>query len=406
MHGIRCAIYTRKSSGEGLEQEFNSLDARREACASCVASQKHEGRVLSPTHYDDGGMSGGSLERPALKQLLKDIGAGTVDQIVVYRIDRLTRSLADFSGTVDVLDAAKASFVPVTQSFNTATSMGRLMLNMLLSLARFEREVTAERIRDRIAASKCKGLWMGGNVPMGYEADGRTLLINEVEAQTIRRIYNLYEQHQTVRVVKEEADRLNPRTGKRTRKTGNVSGGGAFGRGHIHHILTNPIHAGRIRHRSTIYDGQHPAVIEPDRWDAVQEQLKEGAAKSRHRQTAKQSSLPCGKLFDETGDRLTPSHTRTRKGTRLRYYVSHRLIRRSGEQNPDGWRLPARDLGTKLVQITNATLKDPGFCANILTGLNASERKRDAVHCQESELTKVQGKPWNLLGALTLRLAR
>ena len=214
MHGIRCAIYTRKSSGEGLEQEFNSLDARREACASCVASQKHEGRVLSPTHYDDGGMSGGSLERPALKQLLKDIGAGTVDQIVVYRIDRLTRSLADFSGTVDVLDAAKASFVPVTQSFNTATSMGRLMLNMLLSLARLEREVTAERIRDRIAASKCKGLWMGGNVPMGYEADGRTLLINEVEAQTIRRIYNLYEQHQTVRVVKEEADRLNPRTGK------------------------------------------------------------------------------------------------------------------------------------------------------------------------------------------------
>ena len=221
MHRIRCTIYTRKSSGEGLEQEFNSLDAQREACASYVASQKHEGWVLSPTHYDDGGMSGGSLERPALKQLLKDIGAGIVDQIVVYRIDRLTRSLADFSKIVDVLDAAKASFVSVTQSFNTATRMGRLTLNMLLSLARFEREVTAERIRDRIAASKRKGLWMEGNVPMGYEADGRTLLINEVEAQTIRRIYNLYEQHQTVRAVKEEADRFNLRTRNRTRKTGN-----------------------------------------------------------------------------------------------------------------------------------------------------------------------------------------
>ena len=199
MHRIRCTIYTRKSSGEGLEQEFNSLDAQREACASYVASQKHEDWVLSPTHYDDGGMSGGSLERPALKQLLKDIGAGIVDQIVVYRIDRLTRSLADFSKIVDVLDAAKASFVSVTQSFNTATSMGRLTLNMLLSFARFEREVTAERIRDRIAASKRKGLWMGGNVPIGYEADGRTLLINEVEAQTIRRIYNLYEHMNSTR---------------------------------------------------------------------------------------------------------------------------------------------------------------------------------------------------------------
>lgn len=256
MKKIRCAIYTRKSSEEGLEQEFNSLDAQREACASYVASQKHEGWVLLPTHYDDGGLSGGTLERPALKQILKDIGAGLVDQIIVYKIDRLTRSLADFSKIVDVLDAAKASFVSVTQSFNTATSMGRLTLNMLLSFAQFEREVTAERIRDKIAASKRKGLWMGGNVPLGYEADGRTLKINNPDAKTICHLYDLYEQHQTVRAVKEEADRLKLRTKKQTRKSGEVSGGGAFDRGHIHHILTNPIYAERIRHKTKVFEGQ------------------------------------------------------------------------------------------------------------------------------------------------------
>ena len=254
--------------------------------------------------------------------------------------------------------------------------MGRLTLNMLLSFAQFEREVTAERIRDKIAASKRKGLWMGGNVPMGYNADGRTLRINEPEAQTIRILYDLYEQHQTVRAVKEEADRLELRTKKRTRKSGDVSGGGAFDRGHIHHILTNPIYAGRIRHKTKIFNGQHPAIIEPVRWDLIQEQLSEGAAKSRNKKTAKQSSLLCGKLFDETGDRLTPSHTKTRKGTRLRYYVSHRFIKRSGEQNLDGWRLPTQDLEVKVSKLTKEYLRDPSFCANVLADLNASDRKR------------------------------
>lgn len=193
MKKLRCAIYTRKSSEDGLEQEFNSLDAQREACAAYIASQKHEGWVLLPEHYDDGGLSGGSLERPALRQLLQDIADGRVDQIVVYKIDRLTRSLADFSKIVDTLDEAKASFVSVTQSFNTATSMGGLTLNMLLSFAQFEREVTAERIRDKIAASKRRGLWMGGLVPLGYDADGRTLKINEAEATKVRRLYDLYQ---------------------------------------------------------------------------------------------------------------------------------------------------------------------------------------------------------------------
>ncbi|SEV91525.1 Site-specific DNA recombinase [Cognatiyoonia koreensis] len=240
MKKTRCAIYTRKSSDDGLEQEFNSLDAQREACASYVASQKHEGWVLLPTAYDDGGLSGGSLERPALQRLMQDMRDGHIDQIIVYKIDRLTRSLADFSKIVDVLDAAGASFVSVTQSFNTATSMGRLTLNMLLSFAQFEREVTAERIRDKIAASKRKGLWMGGLVPIGYDADGRTLSINKAEAATVRTLYDLYETHQTVRAVKEHADRLKLTTKCRSGSDGTVRGGGALARGHIHHILTNP----------------------------------------------------------------------------------------------------------------------------------------------------------------------
>ncbi|WP_461496350.1 recombinase family protein, partial [Pyruvatibacter sp.] len=331
MSKIRCAIYTRKSSEEGLEQEFNSLDAQREACAAYIASQKHEGWMLLPENYDDGGLSGGSLERPALKRLLEDIAAGKVDQIIVYKIDRLTRSLADFSKIVDVLDAAEASFVSVTQSFNTATSMGRLTLNMLLSFAQFEREVTAERIRDKIAASKRKGLWMGGSVPMGYDPDGRTLTINSNEAPTIRTLYDLYEQYGTVREVKGQADLLGLKSRQRRGSDGSVTGGNPFDRGHIHHILTNPIYAGRIRHREKVFDGQHLAIIDPARWDCIQRQLQDGAAKGRARKTAKQRSLLCGKVFDETGDRLTPSHTKTRKGARLRYYVSHRLIKHSGE---------------------------------------------------------------------------
>lgn len=214
MKKTRCAIYTRKSSEDGLEQEFNSLDAQREACASYIASQKHEGWMLLPEQYNDGGLSGGSLERPALRLLLTHIKAGLVDQIVVYKIDRLTRSLAGFSKIVDTLDAAEASFVSVTQSFNTATSMGRLTLSMLLSFAQFEREVTAERIRDKIAAFKRKGLWMGGNVPLGYDADGRTLAINTKAAQTIQTLYALYEQHGTIRAVKIEAASSAPNNGR------------------------------------------------------------------------------------------------------------------------------------------------------------------------------------------------
>lgn len=379
MRKIRCAIYTRKSSEDGLEQEFNSLHAQREACAAYVASQKHEGWVLLPDPYDDGGLSGGSLERPALQQLLDDIASGRVDQIIVYKIDRLTRSLPDFSKIVDILDAAEASFVSVTQSFNTATSMGRLTLNMLLSFAQFEREVTAERIRDKIAASKRKGLWMGGQVPQGYDPDGRTLKIRDDEAQTIRTLYDLYEEHGTVRAVKAEAENRGLRTRKRIAADGMVSGGGTFDRGHIHHILTNPIYAGRIRHKDKVHEGQHDPIIDPGRWEQVQRLLQQGAARSRGRNTGKGRSHLCGKLFDETGDRLTPSHSKTRKGVRLRYYVSHRLMAKSGEGHQDGWRLPSEELEGRVADVLLQTISAPGFAADMLINAKADQVRRTGL---------------------------
>ncbi|UYV38326.1 recombinase family protein [Rhodobacteraceae bacterium D3-12] len=378
MKKLRCAIYTRKSSEEGLEQEFNSLDAQREACAAYVASQKHEGWVLLPAHYDDGGLSGGTLERPALQSLLQDISDGRVDQIIVYKIDRLTRSLADFSKIVDILDAAEASFVSVTQSFNTATSMGRLTLNMLLSFAQFEREVTAERIRDKIAASKRKGLWMGGQVPLGYDADGRTLSVNLKEAAVVEQLYALYEDLGTVRAVKAQADALDLRSRQRTLADGSTTGGTHMDRGHIHHLLTNPIYAGRIRHRDKVFEGQHPAIIAPERWDRVQRLLQDGAAKGRGRKAANQRSLLCGKLFDETGDRLTPSHTKTRKGARLRYYISHRLVAGSSEAHKDAWRLPAPELENKIADLVRKMISASGFAPTLLPAATADQIDRAA----------------------------
>ncbi|MEM7233852.1 MAG: recombinase family protein [Planctomycetota bacterium] len=314
----RCAIYTRKSSEEGLDQDFNSLDAQREACSAYVQSQKSEGWRPVRTHYDDGGSSGGNLDRPAVTQLLADIEAGKIDTVVVYKVDRLTRSLADFAKIVDVLDSNGASFVSVTQQFNTTTSMGRLTLNMLLSFAQFEREVTGERIRDKIAASKRKGLWMGGRVPLGYRANGRTLEISESEADIVRRIYDLYAREESVTRVTEEVDRLRFKTKVYVDKRGNRSGGKAFSRGHIHRILANPIYAGQISHKGAVYEGQHPGIIDAAVWDRTQEILNAKAPSRRRRGSP---SLLRGRLFDEFGAPLTPSHT-TKSGRRYRYYVS------------------------------------------------------------------------------------
>ncbi|WP_433990379.1 hypothetical protein SuNHUV7_20180 (plasmid) [Pseudoseohaeicola sp. NH-UV-7] len=372
MRRIRCAIYTRKSSEEGLDQDFNSLDAQREACEAYIASQKHEGWELLPDRYDDGGISGGHLERPSLQRLMQAVDEKRVDQIVVYKIDRLTRSLADFAKLVERLDQAEASFVSVTQSFNTATSMGRLTLNVLLSFAQFEREVTAERIRDKIAASKRKGLWMGGNVPLGYEADGRTLKINEEEAATIRTLYELYMEHGLIREVKERAEGLGLRSRRRVRGAGRVSGGTPFDRGHIHHLLSNPIYAGRIRHKGQVYEGQHPAIVEPSIWDNVQQMLMNGAQKARCTKRKATRSLLVGKLFDETGDRLTPSHSR-KNGKRLRYYISHRLVKDRSRKHPDAWRLPAEQLEGLIADLVRKHLQRPDGATRLLRNLAASE---------------------------------
>lgn len=379
MKKIRCAIYTRKSSEDGLEQDFNSLDAQHEACAAYIVSQKHEGWAQVPDRYDDGGISGGTMQRPALQRLLADIDRGLVDQILVYKIDRLTRSLADFSKIVDILEKTRASFVSVTQSFNTSTSMGRLTLNMLLSFAQFEREVTAERIRDKIAASKRKGLWMGGNVPLGYDPDGRTLKINESDAQIIRTLYDLYDRHQNIRIVRAEADKQGLKTAIRKLSSGRLKGGTLFSFGHIYHILTNPIYAGRIRHKAKVYPGQHPALIEPAQWDKLQEKLQAAAVMprsdiGRNRDGQKNPvSLLVGKLFDETGDRLTPSHTKSAKGHRLRYYVSHRLIRSTGPKDPSGWRLPAPELETLVAGLLRKHLGVPAVQANIVRDVTTEE---------------------------------
>ncbi|MFN5998728.1 MAG: recombinase family protein [Paracoccaceae bacterium] len=365
MRRVRCAIYTRKSSEEGLEQEFNSLDAQREACEAYIASQRHEGWVLLQTRYDDGGISGGHLDRPAVQRLMADVDQGRVDQIVVYKIDRLTRSLADFAKLVDRLDAAQASFVSVTQSFNTSTSMGRLTLNVLLSFAQFEREVTAERIRDKIAASKRKGLWMGGYVPLGYEAAGRTLTINPTEANTVRTLFSLYEEQKAVKRVAQKAEQLGLRSKRYVTQSGRDQGGQVMSRGHIHKILTNPLYVGRIAHKGTSHEGQHPAIIETAQWERVQAIMTAQSSIPRGQQNSGRPTSPlAGKLFDPTGARMTPVHTQKR-GRRYDYYISQSLKAGADpEERADGWRLPARVLEDRIAAAVRTHLR-----AAVLHGL-------------------------------------
>jgi len=312
----RCAIYTRKSSEEGLEQEFNSLAAQREACEAFIRSQRNEGWVSAKTRYDDGGFSGGNLERPALQHLIADVRAGRIDIVVVYKVDRLTRSLADFARLVELFDAEGVSFVSVTQQFSTTSSMGRLSLNVLLSFAQFEREVTGERIRDKIAASKKKGMWMGGNVPLGYDADERTLVINPAEAETVRRIFALYRELGCVRRVKEEADRLGLRTKCRTAANGAVRGGKRFSRGHIYALLSNPIYTGQIVHMGHLHPGQQPALIDDASWSIVRDKLATNTRDHRHRAKAAEPE-PAGGLAGRCKGRAPHAIPRRQKGCTL-----------------------------------------------------------------------------------------
>ena len=352
---VRCAIYTRKSSEEGLEQEFNSLQAQREACEAYVRSQRGSGWLTLPTHYDDAGLSGGTLARPALQALLADIDGRKVDLVIVYKVDRLTRSLNDFARIVEVFDAHGVSFVSVTQQFNTSTSMGRLTLNMLLSFAQFEREVTSERIRDKFAASKQKGIWMGGVPPLGYDVVDRKLIINEAEAEQVRRLFRLYLEVGTVRRLRDEATRQGIVTKRRVRE-GVSSGGMPFFPGHLVQMLQYPLYIGRITHKGKSYPGQHTAIIDQELWDAVQRHLAENAQVRHRARNSKDGALLAGLVFDETGDILSPSHS-TKKGRRYRYYISRRIMHGSDPKD-NGWRIPGKQLEDAILKSVSAFLRD------------------------------------------------
>jgi site-specific DNA recombinase len=308
---LRCAIYTRKSSEEGLDMEFNSLDAQREACEAFIASQKSEGWVELADRYDDGGFSGGTLERPALKRLLADIEDHRVDVVVVYKIDRLSRSLMDFARLVDVFDRGSVTFVSVTQSFNTTTSMGRLTLNILLSFAQFEREVIGERIRDKFAASRKKGMWMGGFVPLGYRVENRKLVIDEPEAAVVRMIFERFAKVRSVTTMVREF----AAEGVRTRR------GRAIDKGFLYKLLNNRVYVGDAVHKGTAYPGEHQPVISGALWDKVRSILRVSPRTRAANTRAQMPALLKGLIFGPTGCAMTPTHTR--RGDKLYcYYVS------------------------------------------------------------------------------------
>jgi len=356
---LRCAIYTRKSSDEGLDQAFNSLDAQREACAAYIVSQKHEGWTVLPTLYDDGGFSGGTLDRPALQRLLADISARKVDVVLVYKIDRLTRSLFDFAKIVEAFDARNVSFVSITQQFNTTTSMGRLTLNVLLSFAQFEREVAGERIRDKIAASKKKGMWMGGLPPLGYDARDRKLVINKDEARTVLHIFSRYVDLRSVRALKEDLDSAGIRSKHRTLQDGTVYGGRTLSRGVLYLMLQNRIYRGEITHKGNAYPGEHKPIVDKALWDKVQAILAANRVDRATGVNVQHPSLLAGLVFDESGQRLTPTHT-VKKGTRYRYYVSKSLVTGAAKDSAQGRRVPAGNLESLVVGKLRAFLADKG----------------------------------------------
>lgn len=343
---LRCAVYTRKSTEDGLEQEFNSLDAQREACEAYVLSQRHEGWTLVPNRYDDGGFSGGNMERPGLKALLADIDAGQVDVIVVYKVDRLTRSLADFAKIVERLDAKEASFVSVTQAFNTTTSMGRLTLNVLLSFAQFEREVTGERIRDKIAASKKKGIWMGGPVPLGYQVIERKLVPVPEEAERVRTIMRRYLEVRNVPALIEILRAEGVVTKIQQRASGPHRGGIPFARGSLFHLLKNPIYLGKIVHKGKVYDGEHEPIVEADLWERVQLQLAEKAPPRKRPTNDPQNAMLRGLLTDPHNRPMVPTYG-SKRARRYAYYETRKDLARPGD--PPGIRFQRGQLEQHLV---------------------------------------------------------
>jgi DNA invertase Pin-like site-specific DNA recombinase len=346
---LRCAVYTRKSSEEGLDMEFNSLDAQREACEAFIASQRAEGWVLVRDRYDDGGISGGTLERPALKRLVADIQEGLVDVVVVYKIDRLSRSLVDFTKLVEVFDANNVTFVSVTQSFNTTTSMGRLTLNILLSFAQFEREVIGERIRDKVAASRKRGMWMGGFVPLGYDVRERKLVVNDAEAALVRRIFQGFVETESctklVQVLRAE--------GATTKR------GRPLTKSDVYRILSNRVYLGEAVHKGTAYPGEHDAIVDQAQWDAVHAVLQVSPRVRVNRTRNTTAPLLRGLIFDSEGRAMSPSHSRGRGGQMYRYYVSQAVLKGGATERPAIARLPAGEIEAAVIAQVRALLRQP-----------------------------------------------
>src|SRR3954447_19131858 len=339
---LRCAIYTRKSTEHGLEQEFNSLDAQREACEAYIKSQNSQGWKALPQHYDDPAYSGGNLDRPALKKLLVDIETGRIDVVVVYKIDCLTRSLADFAKLVEAFDAKSISFVAVTQQFNTTTSMGRLTLNVLLSFAQFERELSSERVRDKIAASRRKGKWTGGSVPLGYDAKDKKLVVNKAEAEIVRHVFKRYLELQSFSKLVADLDRNGIVTKRRVTNVSKYNGGIPFTYGPLAYFLKNRIYLGEVHHGGKWFQGEHEAIIHPQTFATVHE-LLESKAGERKARRSESGALLQGKLFDDNGNRMSPSFS-TKSGVRYRFYVSSALLRGRKDAAGSVPRVAAREI--------------------------------------------------------------
>ncbi len=363
MKPVRCAIYSRKSSEEGLAQDFNSLDAQREACEAYIKSQMHEGWILVDKQYNDGGYSGGTMERPAFKELLKDIGNDKIDIVVVYKVDRLTRSLMDFSKIIDVFDRHKTSFVSITQQFNTTTSMGRLTLNILLSFAQFEREVTGERIRDKIAASKKKGMWMGGKVPLGYSKEDKKLVVHNEDAQKVQMLFEKYLELKSVPKLMQylKENKIKTKTDK------------YFSKGQLYHLLANKVYIGKITHKDKVYDGEHEAIICDEIFEKVQKLLYENRVDKICGVKCSSNSLLAGLIYDDLGNKMTPSHSNNH-GRRYRYYISRAL--KNSEETGSISKIPAGEVEKFVIETTKEFLQDKKQIQKIVSEYKISKQNK------------------------------
>jgi len=396
---FRCAIYTRKSSEHGLEQDYNSLDAQREGAEAYIKSQAHEGWRLVKAHFDDGGISGGTLERPALQTLLADIRSRKIDVVVVYKVDRLTRSLADFAKLVELFEAHCVSFVAVTQQFNTTTSMGRLTLNVLLSFAQFERELAGERIRDKFAASRRKGMWMGGTIPLGYDVKDRKLVVNDDEAERVRLIFRQYLALGCVAKLRADLDQRGVRSKQRELTSGRMLGGCSFGRGALYHLLRNRLYRGEVIHKGIAYPGEHTAIVDDKLWGEVQARLSDNRT-IRRKSRVETGALLGGLIFDDRGNRMSPTYS-VRRGNRYRYYISAALLRDRREGVGSRARVGADDVERLVVEVLARELSRTELFTDFTSGIWSAETRtlvrevvaRIVVHHGEIQIIRKMAAP-------------